>query len=150
VPVFAAQFQRPVLYTVGEEPQQIVIADFNNDGVLDLLAPCTTSSQISILLGNGDGTFQQATEVSAAINPSAAVAGDFNGDGNVDFAVAEYGFGPAELQIFLNNGDGTFTAKFSYNITSLPYDITAADFDGDGVLDLAIADNGGNAADVMF
>jgi len=147
---FAAQFHRPVLYTVGEEPQQVVIADFNHDGVLDLLAPCTTTSQISILLGNGGGTFQQAVELSAAVNPSAAVAGDFNGDGNVDFAVAEYGFGPAELQIFLGNGDGTFVAKFSYSINALPYDITAADFDGDGVLDLAIADSGGNAVDVMF
>ena len=152
VQVFAAgPFKKPVLYAVGVEPQQVVVADLNHDGKLDLVTADFTSLDISILLGNGDGTFQAATQFATFTDPAALAVGDFNGDGNPDLAVTEYGFGgPGYLQIFLGNGDGTFTLKQTYTIGSLPYDITVADFNGDGKLDLATANSGINNIGVML
>ena len=138
-------------YTVGVEPQQAVAADFNHDGKLDLVTPDFTSLDLSILLGNGDGTFQTAVQLTTYSDPSVVVVADFNGDGNLDIAAAEYGFGgPGYLQVFLGHGDGTFANAKTSVTFPLPYDMTAGDFNGDGKLDLAAAFNGSNAAGVLF
>jgi hypothetical protein len=147
----SSQFQKASYYQVGVEPQQVVLGDFNNDGKMDTAAPDTTSLDISILLGNGDGSFQPALTVSAGAGPSALATGDFNHDGLLDLAVTEYGLGgPGYLQVFLGKGDGTFTLANTYTIGVLPYDITLADFDGDGNLDVATANNGVNAVSILF
>jgi hypothetical protein len=147
---FAGQFRKPVLYTVGTEPQEVVVADFNHDGNLDLVVPDFTSLDVSVLLGNGDGTFKAAMKFSTTLDPAVVAVGDFNGDGNLDLAVAEYGFTGQTLQIFLGNGDGTFRAGESHSVGALPYDMTVADFNGDGILDLAVATSGANAVEVML
>jgi hypothetical protein len=147
----AQEFHTGATYTVGTEPQTVVVADFNNDGNPDLALPDYTSQQISILLGNGNGTFRVITPFSTSSGAAALAVGDFNGDGNPDLAVTEYGFGgPGTLAIYLGNGDGTFKPGASYQIGSLPYDITVADFNGDGILDLATANNGPNNVSVFF
>ena len=147
----ASQFKKPTFYVVGMEPQVVIAADFNNDGKLDLATADATSQDVSILLGKGDGTFRRAHQFSTTLGPSALAVGDFNGDGNLDIAVAEYGFGPSAVAIFLGKGDGTFVPGSIYTAgISLPYDITVADFNGDGHLDLAVANNGSNAVTVML
>ena len=146
----AAPFRKAKIYQVGLEPQQVIAADFNNDGKLDLATVDFTSLDVSILLGNGDGAFKAARKFSTTLDPQALAAGDFNGDGNLDLAVAEYGVGASEVAIFLGKGDGTFTAGPIYKSASLPYDVAVADFNGDGKLDLAIANNGNNTVGVMF
>ena len=85
----------------------MVLADFNNDGRLDLVAQARTA--VSIFLGNGDGTFIQQANVGSSPGPMAA--GDFNGDGKLDLAISyvPLSFGdPGSLSIYLGNGDGTF------------------------------------------
>ncbi|HEX8816159.1 MAG TPA: VCBS repeat-containing protein [Terriglobales bacterium] len=147
----AQEFHTGATYTVGTEPQTVVVADFNNDGKPDLAIPDYTSQEISILLGNGNGTFKVLKPFSTTSGAAALAVGDFNGDGNLDIAVTEYGFGgPGVLAIYLGNGDGTFTPGASYSIGSDPYDITVADFNGDGILDLATANNGPNSISVFF
>ena len=148
--IFGEQIVRHV-YAVGQEPQVVVAADFNGDGKLDLATADYTSSDVSILLGNGDGTFRKAKQFATTYSASALTVGDFNGDGILDIAVTEYGFGTQGiLAIFLGKGDGSFQAGAVYDVGSLPYGVTAADFNGDGILDLATANNGDNDVAVLF
>jgi hypothetical protein len=147
---FAAQVVKKI-YRVGQEPQVVVTADFNNDGILDLATADFSSNDISILLGNGNGTFQQAQYFATEYGASALAVGDFNHDGNLDIAVTEYGFNtPGVLQIFLGEGNGSFQLGATYQIGSQPYGITAADFNKDGNIDLATANNGVNEVSVLF
>jgi hypothetical protein len=149
--VAASQFKQPTFYAVGMEPQLVVTADFNNDGKLDLATADFTSLDVSILLGKGDGTFRSAKQFPTTLGPSALAVGDFNGDGNLDLAVTEYGTGSSALAIFLGKGDGTFTPGPVYTTAiSLPYGLTVADLNGDGHLDLGVANNGSNTVAVML
>jgi len=137
-------------YEVGLEPQRIAVADFNHDGNLDLATVDFTAQDVSILLGKGDGTFDRARHFATTEAPSALAVGDFNRDGHLDIVVTEYGFGvPGALAIFFGKGDGTFRPGPFYTL-SMPYDVTVADFNGDGILDLAVADNGANTVSVFF
>jgi len=103
-------------------PSSFAAADFNNDGILDLLV---SISGTYILMGNGDGTFGPAVLLSS--DQSLGAVGDFNGDGNVDIALSDGA-------IYLGNGNGTFTPAFVVKAPGSP--ALAGDFNGDGVLDL--------------
>ena len=72
---------------VGSSPSAIMAGDFTGDGKLDLAVVNNVSNDISVLLGNGDGTFQPQVTYAVGLSPSAIVAGDFNGDGRLDLAV---------------------------------------------------------------
>ena len=75
----------------GTAPFSVATADFNGDGKLDMAVTNGGSNKISILLGNGDGTFQAAVNYPAGTNPTSVTVGDFNGDGKLDLAVANNG-----------------------------------------------------------
>src|SRR3989442_8669497 len=149
-------FQTPLTVDVGgSNPTYVVAADFNGDGKLDLAVatygcfgygaagPCpTVSNAISVLLGNGDGTFQAARTFEAGSGPNAVAVGDFNADGKLDLAVADYG--PSTLRattvsVLLGNGDGTFQAPLTFHARRSPAFVAVADFNGDSKLDLAVA-----------
>ena len=97
------------------------------------------SNDVSVLLGNGDGTFQSQVRYAVGTGPSALVAGDFNGDGRTDLAVANYGSN--DVSVLLGNGDGTFQNQVRYAVGSSPSSIVAGDFNGDGRTDLAVANS---------
>ena len=86
----------------------------NRDGSLDAVTANEGSNDVSILLGNGDGTFQAPRTFAAGAGPIAVTADDFNGDGRLDLAVADQGdpkTGQGRgVSILLGNGDGTFQA----------------------------------------
>ncbi len=125
--------------SLGQSLSAIVAGDFNGDGRLDLAVTDETGNAVDVLLGNGDGTFKPAVSVAVGGEPDALVVGDFNDDGMLDLAIANYGDGTVTL--LLGKGDGTFTQA-----SGSPYlagkgvtAIAAADFNGDGKLDLAVA-----------
>ena len=93
-----------------------------------------------MLLGNGDGTFQPQVTYAVGSSPIALVAGDFNGDGRTDLAVANAGSN--DVSVLLGNGDGTFQTQVTYAVGSDPDALVAGDFNGDGRTDLAVANAG--------
>ena len=138
-------------YAVGNDPQQILNADFNGDGVLDL-ATATRGGTVSVLLGTGDGTFQARSDHrlpgTRFLRSSPWRAGDFNDDGNADLAIVTsqdvlpnwlYG----RVDVYLSNGDGSFQPAVTVHqsdgsLTWGPVAIEVADVNGDGRTDIGV------------
>jgi hypothetical protein len=142
-------FQPFVDYATAAEPTAVVVGDFNGDGKLDIATANfggLSGNTVSILLGNGDGTFQPHVEYLADGGPLSLVAADFNGDGKLDLAVdCSCGHSspcgrPGTVAILLGNGDGTFKAPVIYDVDQFPFTIASGDFNGDGKIDLAVTD----------
>jgi FG-GAP-like repeat/Bacterial Ig-like domain (group 3) len=127
------------------EPYSVATADLNGDGRPDLIAVICASESLEILLGNGDGTFTQKSAPNVGGCPSSVTVGDFNGDGIPDLAVAlnTNATGVSSVvAILIGNGDGTFTQKTeSPAVGDNPLSIATGDFNGDGILDLAVANS---------
>lgn len=140
------QFGPPT--TILSSPQgtawRAVAADFNRDGKLDvallsLAGGLSATGSITVLLGNGDGTFQPPSVYSTGSlsRGYTIVVGDFNHDGILDGAA-----GGSSIQVFTGKGDGTFTGRIETGLNGAAVsDMTAADFNRDGKLDLAVATN---------
>ena len=144
---------------VGGDPVAIVAGDFTGDGRTDLAVANLGANTVSVLLGNGDGTFQPQVTYPVGSNPRAIVAGDFRGDGHIDLAVANEGSfdaygnpipGTSSVSVLLGKGDGTFQSQVTYPVGKWPDAIVAGDFTGDGHLDLAIANDGSNTVSVLL
>jgi hypothetical protein len=138
-------FGAAVNYAAGNGPGNVALGDFNGDGITDLVV--ANLGGVSVLLGNGNGTFQAAANYPAGSAPSFVAVGDFNGDGIADLAVANFGASTTTtngggVSVLLGNGDGSFRAPASYPTGLGPVFVTVADFNGDGILDLAVANSG--------
>jgi hypothetical protein len=128
----------------GPFPNFVAVGDLNGDHIPDLVtvdasSPCPC---ISVLLGNGDGSFQAPINTKPMFGPSAIGIGDFNHDGKLDIAWVGENGGPGQLTILLGDGDGTFQTGNTYTVVADPLSV-AADFNRDGKLDLAVAGEGG-------
>ena len=152
-------FQDQKTYPVGIYPDAIVAGDFNGDGRTDLAVanggswdsngnPIPGTGTVSVLLGNGDGTFQDQVTYVVGSCPEALVAGDFNGDGRTDLAVANAY--DDDVSVLLNKGDGTFQDQKTYPVGVWPDAIVAGDFNGDGRTDLAVANEADNTVSVLL
>jgi hypothetical protein len=140
-------FLPPVIYRTGTGKYSttywVTAGDFNNDGKVDLITS-ESEGTLSLLLGNGDGTFQKpivtSFEQGRQANAS-LVVGDFNKDGNLDLALAWFpNLTTSTVLVFLGSGDGTFQTAQSYGLTGLAEILTSGDFNNDGNIDLAVPD----------
>ena len=144
-------FQTPTqqdIYPTAADTYNILVGDVNNDGKLDLVTGNVTSQSISVLLGNGDGTFQPAINIPTGAEAQSIAMADLNGDGNLDVVVPNYG--NAAVTVLLGNGDGTFQAPKNYAVQKWPLDVKIADFNGDGKLDIVAVNNYNNSVSILF
>jgi len=138
------EFASPVSYPVGTSPAGVVIADFNGDAKLDLAVANRGSGNVSILLGNGDGTFKAAVNSPAGPSPQSLAVGDFNGDHKLDLIVVDPGDltnnKPGVVNLLLGNGDGSFRAPVQIHASQFPTSVAVGDFNNDQKLDVVIGD----------
>ena len=126
----------PVYYT-GTTVADILLADFNNDGKLDVVIADTGTNSLVALPGNGDGTFAAPVITTLTIAPTELALGDFNGDGHPDVLVRS-ATGPS-FAIFKSDGALQFSLlSSSVALTSSPYRTAVGDVDGDGKTDVVI------------
>ena len=124
------------------------MGDFNGDGQDDIATTNMDPDEysVNVLLGNGDGTFGAVRSFPVGNDPWSVAAGDFNGDGFQDLAVANR-LGN-NVSVLLSHGDGTFQTRVNYAVGMDPIFVTVGDWDGDGDDDLATA-NGSNSVSIL-
>jgi hypothetical protein len=125
------------------------VGDVNGDGKIDLVVSnLSTAGSVSVLLGNGDGTFGAQSAFSARNYTRDVHLVDLNGDGKLDVvAVNTY---DNSVSILLGNGNGTFQAEQTLAVGSHPWYAAIADVNGDGKLDIVVADYAGNRISVLL
>ena len=143
-------FAAAVNYTVDFNPETSTAADFNGDGKLDLvvgnfLGGPTSGGSMSVLIGNGDGTFQAAVTTPIQ-TPFHVVAVDLNADGKQDIVAASP---PDKVSVRLGNGNGTFQSPVTYTVGDGPRTLAIANFNGDTKPDVVVS-NSGNSATLSF
>jgi hypothetical protein len=157
-------FSAPVYFpnTSGFDSPAVLAVDLNNDGKLDLVilhsiacftAPCQSARSATVLLGNGNGTFQPARQIDVNVFPHAMAIGDFNHDGIKDLAV---GGENTELSILLGTGGGNFvrqpviTIVAGGDLFSACNDVDVADFNRDAVADLVVPLGNGRGTAILL
>jgi hypothetical protein len=126
----------------------VALVDLNLDGSLDIVADESSSNTMGVLINNGDGTFKPAVIYYAGSTPTQLITGDFNHDGNVDVAIADFNnsqFGPNDgmgVTVISGGGDGALseTSETQWEANVQSESVATADFNGDGFPDLVTAD----------
>ncbi|MCU1329149.1 MAG: hypothetical protein JWN34_4519, partial [Bryobacterales bacterium] len=134
---------------LGTQLGAILAGDYNNDGHIDLAVANYGASSVSILLGNGAGTFATGTTYAVSTHPSGIISGDFNGDDRMDLAVANSD--AATVSVFLGQVGGAFGTAVAYATGGiLTNSIASGDFNGDGFIDLVTANDGSTKVSVLL
>ncbi len=141
-------------FDVGLRPYSIVVGDFDKDGNTDLVTANKSSQTVSLLLGNGDGTFKSASNFSTVgfngLSPSSVAVADFNKDGKLDLVTANSISN--NISLLLGKGDGSFQAavNFALESASAPISIAVGDFNKDGKSDIVTVNNASQNISVLL
>jgi hypothetical protein len=161
---FGSSFKAVGNYPVGNGPVAIVAEDLNGDGKIDLAVANSGSKTVSVLLGNGDGTFGKAVDYEVGVVPSLLVVTDLNQDGRADIVVRDAS--GSKVSMLLGTGDGGFAAHVemnappelfsrlqpqpAYRSGTQTASVVFADFNGDGQMDEAVSMSGRNMVSVLL
>src|SRR5262245_29001285 len=138
-------FLDPVDYGVGRSPRSVTVADFNGDQLSDLAVANSASNNVSVFLGNGDGSLRPVGTIAVGTTPSFLASGDFNGDRRTDVAVANTGSN--NVSVLLGDGDRTFRLPLNTApVEQGPSSIAVEDLNRDAVPDLAVANRAASVA----
>jgi hypothetical protein len=132
--------------SLGLYENPMISADFDADGKADI-AFVNARNQVGLLLGKGDGTFQQQRNFFTGIDPSDLAAADFNSDGYLDLVTANSA--DDTLSVLLGQGNGTFSTVDVPTRGVTPVSLAVGDFNQDGVLDLAVAELDSDEVTIM-
>ena len=124
---------------VGTTPYSVVVGDLNGDGLLDSVAGNSRDNTVSVLLGNGDGTFQPKRDVPVGLRPQGVALEDVNADGHLDLLTANQD--DSTVSVLLGNGDGSFQTRQDVPTGRDPNALVTADVNGDGNPDVLTADS---------
>jgi hypothetical protein len=147
-------FQKAIPWHVGVMPHVVAVGDVNGDGKLDLVVANAgnysdeKNGNVSVLLGKGDGTFQEPVVYETGVYCCFVALADFDGDGKLDLVAANH-FSNS-ISVLLGNGDGTFRAAVHYPTGEGALHVSVADLNGDGKLDLAVANIRANTVSVLL
>lgn len=129
-------------------PFAVAVGDFNGSGKLSVATANHGANTVSVLLGNGDGTFAAPVDYATGNLPTGVLAADFNNDGILDLAVSNSADGT--VSVLLGNGNGGFGSKTDFAAGTGAFALAAADINGDGNLDLVVANNGAASISVLL
>ena len=136
------------MFPAGANPVEVALGRVDDDADLDAVFSDSTSGQVQVLLGAGDGTLGSPTTYAAGTNPNGISLGDLTGDAKLDIVVADRS-GPG-VDVLTGNGDGTFGTATSLTTAISPLNEALGDFDDDGNLDIAAASGAGDAVSVLI
>jgi ankyrin repeat protein len=143
-------------FVTGLDPKSLTTAVFNLNHRLDVATANSSASTASVLLGKGDGTFDPKIDLGTDTGPISVTAADFNGDGKADLLTGNMGYGYFGYGYFptvslrQGNGNGTFGPRADFSTGSDPASVATGDFNGDGNLDVATADDFDNKVSVLL
>jgi hypothetical protein len=143
-------FTSPTDYPVGAQPFSIAEGDFNRDQAPDLAVANSYDDTVGVLLNLGAGLFGPQTTFPAGDTPWGIVTADFDGDGNLDVAVTNSGPDGGSVGVLLGDGKGSFGPQTTFAVGSAPTGIVVADFNGDQLPDLAVANTGDDDVSVLL
>ena len=129
-------------YRAGDLPVSAAAGDVNGDTFADLVSANSSTDDVSVLLGNGDGTFQAATAFPTGSSPGSVAIADLDGDTFLDVAVSTgvtYEGGSGEAIVLLGNGHGTFRSARHFTVGTGPWSVAVGDLDGDTMPDAVTA-----------